>query len=173
MPRFVCVACGVVVLSWMSNVVLAAQPAQKQFTLQQVMSAPFNSDLIAAPAKGRFAWISNVEGRRNIWVATPSGDGYDSRAITDYTHDDGQEISSLQWSPDAESIVYVRGSDPENSQKMSANPAWLPQGVEQDVWLASLDGSAARKLGRGIHRRIPRAATLLLGCWMDKSGSSV
>ena len=149
MPRFVRVACGVVVLSWMSNVVLAAQPAQKQFTLQQVMSAPFNSDLIAAPAKGRFAWISNVEGRRNIWVATPSGDGYDSRAITDYTHDDGQEISSLQWSPDAESIVYVRGSDPENSQKMSANPAWLPQGVEQDVWLASLDGSAARKLGPG------------------------
>ncbi|HET9098977.1 MAG TPA: prolyl oligopeptidase family serine peptidase [Acidobacteriaceae bacterium] len=113
------------------------------------MSAPFNSDLIAAPVKDRFAWISNVEGQRNIWVAETSGNGYTSRAITNYTHDNGQEISGLQWSPDAESIVYVRGSDPDNPQKMSANPALLPQGVEQDVWLAPLDGGAPRKLGPG------------------------
>ncbi|MHB1743898.1 MAG: TolB family protein, partial [Acidobacteriaceae bacterium] len=32
---------------------------------------------------------------------------------------------------------------------MSANPALLPQGVQQDVWLVSLDGSAPRKLGSG------------------------
>jgi dipeptidyl aminopeptidase/acylaminoacyl peptidase len=149
MPGFVRVVCAVVALSLASSAALSAQVAQKQFTLQQVMSAPFNSELIAAPMKNRFAWISNVEGRRNIWVAEPSSDGYTSRAITNYTHDDGQDISGLQWSPDAESIVYVRGSDPDNSQKMSANPALLPQGVEQDVWLASLDGGAPRKLGPG------------------------
>ncbi len=149
MPGFVRVGCAAVALSLAASAALSAQVAQKQFTLQQVMSAPFNSELIAAPAKNRFAWISNVEGRRNIWVAEPSGDGYTSRAMTNYTHDDGQDISGLQWSPDAESIVYVRGSDPDNSQKMSANPALLPQGVEQDVWLVSLDGSAPRKLGPG------------------------
>lgn len=149
MPRFARVTCVAVALSMASSVALVAQVAQKQFTLQQVMSAPFNSNLIAAPEKNRFAWISNVEGRRNIWVAAPSGDGYASRAITNYTHDDGQDISGLQWSPDAESIVYVRGSDPENPQKMSANPALLPQGVEQDVWLVSLDGGPPRKLGAG------------------------
>ena len=148
-PGFVRVACVGVALGLASSIALVAQATRKQFTLQQVLSAPFNSELIAAPVKNRFAWISNAEGRRNIWVAEPSGDGYTSRAITNYTHDDGQEISGVQWSPEADSIVYVRGSDPDNAQKMSANPALLPQGVEQDVWLASLDGSAPRKLGPG------------------------
>ena len=146
---FVRLTCAAVALSLVFSVALIAQSTPKQFTLQQVMRAPFNSGLIAAPVKNRFAWISYVEGQRNIWVAEPSGGGYTSRAITNYTHDDGQEISGVQWSPDAHSIVYVRGSDPDNPQKMSANPALLPQGVEQDVWLVSLDGGAPRKLGPG------------------------
>jgi dipeptidyl aminopeptidase/acylaminoacyl peptidase len=149
MPGKVSLVCAAVALSLASSVALLAQPAEKQFTLQQVMSAPFNSDLIASPAKNKFAWISRVEGRRNIWVAEPSSGGYTSREITHYSQDDGQEISGVQWSPDAESIVYVRGSDPENREKMSANPALMPQGAEQDVWLVSLDGGALRKLGPG------------------------
>lgn len=121
------------------------------FTLQQVMSAPFDSDLIAAPAKNKFAWLSNVQGKRNIWVATPSGngDGYVSRQVTRYLSDDGQEITGLQWSPDAGSIVYVRGGDPGGPEKVSPNPAHLPQGVEEDVWLVSSDGGGPRKLGEG------------------------
>lgn len=119
--------------------------------MQQVMSAPFNSNLVAAPAKNMFTWLSNAEGRRNIWVATPMGKGssYVSRQITRYDNDDGQEIADLQWSPDATSILYVRGGDPDNPAKTSPNPALLPQGTEQDVWLVSLDGSAPRKLGQG------------------------
>lgn len=145
------VAYCAVVVCLASAVGMAAQPAPNGFTLEQAMSAPFNSDLIAAPVKNRFAWLANVEGRRNIWVAesTSTGSGYASRQITHYTTDDGQEIMGLQWSPDANSIVYVRGSDPDDPEKMSANPALLPQGVEQDVWLASLDGGAPRKIGAG------------------------
>ncbi|MGH9615413.1 MAG: S9 family peptidase [Acidobacteriaceae bacterium] len=145
------VATGAIVVWLASAVGMAAQPAPKGFTLEQVMSAPFNSDLIAAPTKNRFAWLSNVEGRRNIWVAVPSasGSGYASRQITHYATDDGQEIMELHWSPDAESIVYVRGSDPDDAENMSANPALLAQGVEQDVWLASVDGSSPRKVGAG------------------------
>ncbi len=131
--------------------IAAAQPATTNFTLQQVMSAPFNSDLVAAPVKDRLAWLSNEEGRRNIWVAVPasSGKGYISRQITRYTKDDGQEITGLRWSPDARSIVYVRGGDPGGQWNVSPNPALLPQGTEQDVWLVSLSGGAPRKLGPG------------------------
>lgn len=151
MPSIARFACAAIVFTVASSVALNAQPAGKNFTLQQVMSAPFNSDLVVAPAKNRFAWLSNVEGRRNIWVAEPSGSdsGYTSRQVTQYTKDDGQEIMDLHWSPDAESIVYVRGTDPDDPEKMSANPALLPQGMQQDVWLVSLDGSAPRKLGPG------------------------
>ena len=67
--------CLTAVLTAVCSHAATAQPSGRQsngreFTLQQVMSAPFNSDLIAAPAKDRLAWLSNVEGRRNIWVAT-------------------------------------------------------------------------------------------------------
>ena len=151
MPSNASLMCAAVFLSLPCPVAIVAQPASTAFTLQQAMSAPFNSDLIAAPVGNKLAWLSNAEGRRNIWVATPSGSGsgYESRQITHYTQDDGQDITELHWSPDAQSIVYVRGSDPDNAQKMSANPALIPQGVEQDVWLASLDGSSPRKIGAG------------------------
>lgn len=131
--------------------IAAAQPAKTGFTLQQVMSAPFNSDLAASPAKDRLAWVSNEEGRRNIWVAVPSGSdhGYVSRQITRYTKDDGQAISDLEWLPEAGAIVYVRGSDPGGQWDVAPNPGLAQQGTEQDVWVVSLSGGAPRKLGEG------------------------
>jgi hypothetical protein len=45
---------------------VAGMPAQSQnFTIQQALSAPFASDLVASPRLGRFAWIENQQGRRN------------------------------------------------------------------------------------------------------------
>jgi dipeptidyl aminopeptidase/acylaminoacyl peptidase len=130
----------------------AAQlPAQEQFSLRQVMSAPFNSDLTAAPAKDAFAWVSNAEGRRNIWVAVPSasGTGFVSRQVTNYSDDDGQEIGELAWSPDAQTILYVRGGSANNPENAAPNPAHLPDGAEQDVWMISLAGGAPREVGNG------------------------
>ena len=39
------------------------------FTLEQVLSAPFPTDLTAAPSGGAVAWVFNDRGVRNIWVA--------------------------------------------------------------------------------------------------------
>lgn len=115
------------------------------------MSAPFNSDLTAAPSNREFAWVSNVEGKRNIWVALPSADGtrYMSRQITNYSDDDGQEISNLTWSPDGKSILYVRGGSSNNPENIAPNPAHFPGGAEQDVWVVSLDGNSPRKISEG------------------------
>jgi dipeptidyl aminopeptidase/acylaminoacyl peptidase len=128
-----------------------AQTTAGRFSLEQVMSAPYNADLIAAPVNGGIAWTSNIEGKRNIWIALPSADGsgYASRPITNYTVDGGQEIGELSWAADAKSIAYVRGGDTDDPEKMSPNPAGVPAGAEQDLWLVSLDGSAPRQLGQG------------------------
>jgi len=125
--------------------------AQKQFTLSQAMSAPFNSDLTAAPAGDAFAWVSNAEGRRNIWVAQPSsaGHGFVARQLTGYAADDGQQIGELAWSPDARFIAYVRGGAADNPEQAAPNPAHLPEGAEQDVWIVSLSGGAPREVGKG------------------------
>src|ERR1700761_7653311 len=80
---------------------LHALPAEPAFTLEQVMSAPFVSDLTAAPAGARVAWVANDKGRRNIWVAevnSHQGSYPSARQITHYTDDDGLEISGLAWS---------------------------------------------------------------------------
>jgi dipeptidyl aminopeptidase/acylaminoacyl peptidase len=129
----------------------AANDPGQVFTIQQALSAPFPSGLIAAPGKGRVAWIFNGEGKRNIWIAEPAKDGksYTARQITKYTDDDGQDIGDLAWAPDAESIAYVRGGDFEFSEKPYPNPADITAGVEQDVWVVALSGAEPRKIGEG------------------------
>ena len=122
-----------------------AGPA-KRFTLEQVMSAPFPSEISAAPKGGAVAWVLDQHGARNIWVA--EAPDYKGRQLTHYRNDDGQEIAQLTWTPDGRSIVFVRGGDFEMLRD-DPNPASLPQGVEQDVWIMPLSGSTPRKIAQG------------------------
>ena len=119
---------------------------QPAFTLDQVMSAPFPDELVAAPAGGAVAWIFNARGARNIWVAAPPD--YQGKAVTAYAEDDGQEISDLHWTPDARALAYVRGGE-SNGHGEYPNPHSLVKGVEQAVWLQPLAGGPPRRLGEG------------------------
>ncbi|MGC2800506.1 MAG: hypothetical protein WCA41_01630, partial [Candidatus Acidiferrum sp.] len=97
--------------------------AQKSPTIEQFLSAPFPTELTAAPAKGRVAWVFNAQGVRNIWVAEPASDGsYKSRQLTSYKDDDGQDLGDLSWAPDAETIVYTHGGDLEFPNASYPNP---------------------------------------------------
>jgi dipeptidyl aminopeptidase/acylaminoacyl peptidase len=127
----------------------AAQLAPSGFTLRQAMSAPFNSELVAAPAQDAFAWVANAEGKRNIWVAERSGSGYAARQLTNYTEDDGQAIGDLRWSADAQWILYVRGGSSDNPEQAAPNPAHLAGGAERDVWMVSASGGAPREVAKG------------------------
>lgn len=126
-------------------VCLAAQAQERQFTLDQVMSAPFPSDLTAAPAGGRVAWVQNAAGVRNIWVAEPPN--YKGRQLTAYNEDDGIEIGELVWTPDGQSIIFTRGGDLEGFGE-SPNPRSLAEEPKQQIWIVSLAGKA-RQLAEG------------------------
>jgi dipeptidyl aminopeptidase/acylaminoacyl peptidase len=122
----------------------------QSFTLQQALSAPFASDLVASPKLGRLAWIENQQGRRNLWVAEPNASGkYVSRRLTSYDEDDGQEMYQVAWTPDAEQLIYVRGGDSEFPGKPDPNPALAPDGVARNIWLIAVGGGDPRKLGEG------------------------
>ena len=125
-----------------------ATPVEQKFTLDEVMSAPFVSELTAAPAGARVAWIANERGRRNIWVAQLAAHG-NAQQITHYTEDDGQEISGLTWSADGEWLAYTRGGDAEWPERPAPNPALLTAGVKQEMWLISANGGTPRDLGEG------------------------
>src|SRR5436190_16357973 len=53
----------------LTALLLASAAAAATFTLEQVLSAPFPSDLVAAPGGGKVAWLLNERGARNVWMA--------------------------------------------------------------------------------------------------------
>src|ERR1700730_5569897 len=59
------------------------KPASAQsFTLQQVMSGTFNSELRASPKGSRVIWMANEEGKRNVWVAKLGRGNFAARQLT-------------------------------------------------------------------------------------------
>jgi dipeptidyl aminopeptidase/acylaminoacyl peptidase len=116
------------------------------FTIEQVVSAPFPSSLVAASGAPRVAWVMNARGVRNVWVAeAPEWKG---RALTSFTEDDGEEISSLAFSADAQELVFVRGGPP-NSRGELPNPLSRVEPRERVLFVAALAGGAPRRLAEG------------------------
>jgi dipeptidyl aminopeptidase/acylaminoacyl peptidase len=121
------------------------QAQEKQFTLEQVMSAPFPSDLVAAPAGGKVAWILNAKGVRNIWIAEPPT--YKGRQLTSYNEDDGIEIGELTWTANGQSLVFTRGGDLDGFGE-NPNPRSRAEEPKQEIWIISSDGKP-RRLAEG------------------------
>ena len=69
--------------SLLAGVFLASLALAKTFTLEQVLSAPFPSELIAAPGGGKVAWLLNERGARNVWMA--AAPDFKGVRLTNYT----------------------------------------------------------------------------------------
>jgi len=125
---------------------LALTPVFGAEAIERYLSAPFASDLIAAPSGGKVAWILDERGARNIWVA--AAPDYKGRRLTAYKDDDGQDLGDIAWSTDGRYVVYVRGGDLETNGDIP-NPRNLPQTPEQAVYAIPFEGGAPRKLSDG------------------------
>src|SRR5262249_10138988 len=115
-------------------------------TLEKLLSAPFPSEISTAPTSGRVAWIQTERGLCNLFVA--DGPEYRAGQLTKYAKDDGQRLSSIAWSSDGKTIVYVRG-DSANRAGENPNPTSDPGGAEQALWRISVDGGEPVKIGLG------------------------
>ena len=133
-------------LGAMAPAAALARPAD--FTLQQVLSAPFPSSFVAGGAGGRVAWVFNKDGARNVWVAEPSGKGYAARAITGYTGDIGSDMGELAWDPSGKQVFYTYGGSLEGGGP--TNIMSLPQGgPTQQIFAAQVGGGEPRLIGPG------------------------
>ncbi|MFN4147541.1 MAG: S9 family peptidase [Runella sp.] len=121
-----------------------------QFTIEQVLSSPFPSELKAAPSGNKVAWVFNQEGVRNIFIA--EAPNYQPRKLTNYEGDNGQEISQVSFSPNASQVVFVRGGAP-NSAGEIPNPAQIQDKVERAIWVVDADGKNLKRIGTGIYPR--------------------
>ncbi len=108
---------------------VSAQP----FTLEDVTSYPFPSELATSASGSRMAVAINEQGRRNLYVA--EGPAFELRKLTRYDDDLGDEITSVQLSADGQWIVYVKGGDHGGSNASTPrNPASLPGATNVQVW---------------------------------------
>ena len=116
-------------------------------TLEQYLSAPFASEIHAAPGGGKVVWILNERGARNLWVA--AAPDYKGRRLTSYKDDDGQDIGMIQWTADGKSILYVRGGDLEHIGRDNPNPRTLAMTPEQAIYVIPFDGGNPKKIADG------------------------
>jgi dipeptidyl aminopeptidase/acylaminoacyl peptidase len=138
-------------LTLMFLVLVSPARGQQAFTLEQILSAPFPSDLVAAKSAPRIAWVLDEQGKRNIYVA--EAPDFKARRLTSYSEEDGQELSSLQFSGDANTIVFTRGGG-KNHAGQSPNPASNPAGAEQAVFQISWQGGEPQKIDAGHSARV-------------------
>ncbi|WP_075352180.1 S9 family peptidase [Algoriphagus marinus] len=81
----------------------------QSFTMEQVAKFSFPSELTSSQTGEKIAWVMNEQGKRNIYLA--EAPDFQPKKLTPFIKDDGQEISSLQFSPDGNWLVFVRGGD--------------------------------------------------------------
>jgi dipeptidyl aminopeptidase/acylaminoacyl peptidase len=136
--------------SLFAGVLLASLALAKTFTLEQVLSAPFPSELIAAPGGGKVAWLLNERGARNVWMA--AAPDFKGARLTNYTRDDGQDVGQLRWTPDGKAVIYVRGGDLEFLGRPDPNPMADPAGALTALGLARASSLFAAGVDfHGVH----------------------
>src|SRR5262245_27314666 len=132
-----------------SAISLLAPPlaAQQRFTIEQVVSAPFASEMVTAPSGGKVAWTQTILGARNIWIAEPPE--YKGRQLTRYTADDGRMLGKLAFTPDADHLLFVRGGAHTGRIIPDApNPSFDPAGGREDIWIVSTAANGANAPAR-------------------------
>ncbi|MGB7333460.1 MAG: prolyl oligopeptidase family serine peptidase [Terriglobales bacterium] len=119
-------------------------PAPGAFTLEQVLSSPFPTNLVSAENAGRIAWVFSAKGARNVWIA--DAPNFEARQVTHYVGDDGMPIAALKLTPDGRTVVYARGSEV-NGAGETADPTSNVEKPIQQVWAADVDKGEPRLLG--------------------------
>jgi hypothetical protein len=119
------------------------------FTLEEILSFPYPTHLVAAGKVERIAWEINEKGVRNLWTA--AGPDFEAGQLTRYSQDDGQALGGLRLTEDGSVLVYVRGGGP-NAAGEIPNPAHDPEGTVQEIWAVATSGGEPWKLaaGRGV-----------------------
>jgi len=142
----------------MTATLAGAQTHPATYTLNDVMQAPFASDMLAAPTGAAVAWVFNAKGCSNIWVADPSH-GAKARQITPTQK---TTISISANSPGRE----MRSRSPSHGARVlrtRLRPTLITPGRRnaQEVWVIATAGGVPHKVGAGDALPSHRCSRLL------------
>lgn len=120
----------------------------QSFSINQITSYPFVSEVTASETGSKIAFSINEKGLRNIYVA--DGPNFVLRKLTNYNKDEGQEITGINISPDGKWIVYVRGADHGAfDESIARNPSSSSQKPEIEIYSIPFAGGKSTLLSEG------------------------
>lgn len=127
---------------------LFSSVSAQTFTIEEVLKFPFPSGLTGSPVGEKIAWAMNEQGKRNVYLA--EGPDFSPEKVTAFNEDDGQEISSLQFSPDGKFLVFVRGGEHggRNADR-PVNPVHKTEIPKVEIWMIDLQTKERKIIGEG------------------------
>lgn len=127
------------VLTFVFCLIFISQAEGQTFSLADVTSYPFSSELTTSSTGSRIAFAVNEKGKRNVYVA--EGPAFKIRKLTSRDQDEGIELSSLCLSPDGKWVVYVTGADHGAfDESKPRNPSSAAAAPVVQIWSVSFDG---------------------------------
>ena len=89
--------------------VLPIQLLAQTIPFKSFKNYPFPTELCSASKGAKIAWAMDEQGVRNVYVA--EGPAFAAKKVTNFTKNDGQELTSLTISEDGKYVVFIRGGD--------------------------------------------------------------
>jgi dipeptidyl aminopeptidase/acylaminoacyl peptidase len=119
-----------------------------QLSMHDFKNYAFPTELKAGSGN-RIAWAMDEKGVRNVYAC--SAPDFTIRKITAFTQNDGQEITSLQFSPNGEWIIFARGGDhgANYDALLPIQVAGETEASKVAVWSTPFSGGTARLLSEG------------------------
>ena len=126
----------------------------QSFTIEQISAYSLPSELVSSTSENRIAWAMNEKGLRNIYVS--QAPDFTERKITSFDKDDGQEITSLQFSKDSDWLVFVRGGEHGSNWEYNVgiNPSQEPTLPKVEIRKVSFQGGVEEFLAIGDNPKL-------------------
>ncbi|MEX2152181.1 MAG: prolyl oligopeptidase family serine peptidase [Gemmatimonadaceae bacterium] len=106
-------------------------------SIAQFLSPASPLSLVAAKKADRVAWMAYERGMRNVYTA--AAPSFKPTRLTNWTSDDGVDVTNVNVSDDGATVVFIRGHMP-NRQGWIANPNHDPDGGERAIWAVRATG---------------------------------
>jgi dipeptidyl aminopeptidase/acylaminoacyl peptidase len=128
---------------------LASTVFGQPFTFESIKGYPFPTELTSSASGARIAWAFDERGIRNVYVA--EAPGFKAKKVTNFTNDDGQEITSLRISADGKWVVFVRGGEHGSNwdDGVPINPSFSPEPFKVQIISVPFAGGEMKTLAEG------------------------